>query len=69
MVNLNNIICCNCKSSKKLKLSKKILVCKNCKEIYPILKGVPVMLTKKNDFFHVKKALLPAKYRIEKYGN
>ena len=26
-------------------------------------------LIKKNDFFHLKKALLPAKYRVEKYGN
>lgn len=69
MINLNDIICSNCKTDKKLKKIKSILYCSNCKEAYPILNGTPVMLTKKNDIFHLKKALLPAKYRVEKYGN
>lgn len=69
MINLRDIICCNCRTNKKLKKIKNILYCKSCKEAYPILNGTPVMLTKKNDFFHLKRALLPAKYRVEKYGN
>ena len=66
---INDIICPNCKTDKKLKFKNKLLVCKKCKEVYPLFRGIPVMLTKKNDFFHLKKALLPAKYRVEKYGN
>ena len=69
MNNKDEIICPNCKTNKKLKLINKILVCRKCKEAYPKFNGVLVMLTKKNDVFHVKKALLPAKYRVEKYGS
>lgn len=69
MKNLNDIICCNCKSDKKLKLLRKLLICIKCKEVYPVLNGIPVMLLKTNDVFHLKKALLPAKYRVEKYGD
>jgi|TARA_B110000858_G_scaffold104971_1_gene120065 uncharacterized protein YbaR (Trm112 family) len=69
MNNLNEIICPNCKTNKRLKLVNKILLCKKCKEAYPIFNGTLVMLTKKNDIFHVKKALLPARYRVEKYGS
>jgi len=69
MKNLNEIICPNCKINKRLKLVNKILLCRKCNEAYPIFNGILVMLTKKNDIFHVKKALLPAKYRVEKYGS
>ena len=69
MKNKNEIICPNCRKDKKLKQINKLLICTNCKEVYPIFNGIPVMLTKKNDFFHLKKALLPAKYRVEKYGS
>tara|TARA_B100000575_G_C22705515_1_gene426010 strand:- start:176 stop:385 length:210 start_codon:yes stop_codon:yes gene_type:complete len=65
----NDIICPNCRTNKILKQNNKLLICTKCKEVYPVLNGVPVMLTKKNDFFHLKKALLPAKYRVEKYGS
>jgi len=65
----SDLICVKCKKNKKLKLLKKILFCNTCKEAYPMLNGIPVMLIKNNDVFHVKKALLPAKYRVEKYGD
>ena len=37
--------------------------------VYPIYKKIPIMLSEKGDFFHLKKALLPAKYRVKKYGS
>ena len=67
--NFNDLICIKCKKNIKLKILKKILICKSCKEAYPVLNGTPVMLIKNNDMFHLKKALLPAKYRVEKYGD
>ena len=69
MKNKNEIICPNCRTDKKLKQNNKLLVCTKCKEVYPVFNGIPVMLTKKNDFFHLKKALLQAKYRVEEYGS
>ena len=66
---LKNLVCCKCKSNKKLRILKKILLCKNCGEVFPILDKIPIMLTIKDDFFHVKKALLPSKYRVKRYGN
>jgi len=69
MKEFKDIICANCKSEKKLVKKKTILVCRKCGEAYPIYKKIPIMLTKNNDIFHVKKALLPAKYRVEKYGS
>jgi uncharacterized protein YbaR (Trm112 family) len=50
-----------------LKINKVGLVCNNCKEFYPIYKGLPVLLTFQNDFYHLKKALTPAKYRVNKF--
>ena len=67
--NISVLICIKCKKDKKLKLLKKILFCNSCKEAYPILNGIPVMLIKNNDVFNLKRALLPAKYRVEKYGD
>lgn len=66
---ISDIVCPSCKANKKLKKKNKLLVCTLCKEVYPIFNNTPVMLTKKNDFFHLRKALLPAKYRVNKYGN
>ena len=66
---ISDLICIKCKKNKKLKLLKKILFCNSCKEAYPILNGIPVMLIKNNDVFNLKRALLPAKYRVEKYGD
>ena len=65
--NFADLICIKCKKNKKLKLLKKILFCNSCKDAYPILYGTPVMLIKNNDVFNLKRALLPAKYRVEKY--
>lgn len=67
--NFSDLICIRCKKNKKLKILKKILFCNSCKEAYPVLNGIPVMLIKSNDVFHLKKALLSAKYRVEKYGD
>ena len=67
--NIGDLICIKCKKNKKLKLLKKILFCNSCNEAYPILNGTPVMLIKNNDVFNLKRALLPAKYRVEKYGD
>tara|TARA_B110000037_G_C17087950_1_gene492768 strand:- start:1144 stop:1359 length:216 start_codon:yes stop_codon:yes gene_type:complete len=68
-VNRNTIlICTNCKKSKILNF-KDHLKCSNCDFFYPKYEGVPVMLNDKNDFYHLRKALLPAKYRVNKYGD
>jgi uncharacterized protein YbaR (Trm112 family) len=61
--------CIKClKKSKKsiLKLKKKdnIISCSTCKEVYPVYEGIPVILSKEGDFHHLRRALLPAKYRI-----
>ena len=59
--------CPNCIVKKKqgfLKIYKKKLICGNCSDYFPIYNGVPIMLTNKNDFYHLRKALLPARYRI-----
>ena len=64
--------CLNCikkKKNSKLHKVKNFLLCKECGEVYPIYKKIPIMLSEKGDFFHLKKALLPAKYRVEKYGS
>lgn len=61
------IRCLNCLKKKKyspLIKNKKILKCKNCKEVYPIFEKFPVVLSNKGDFNHLRNALLPATYRI-----
>ncbi len=62
--------CPSCaKKRKKNTLVKKnkSLICKKCNTFYPYYKGVPVLLTIQDDFYHLKKALSPAKYRVHKY--
>ena len=45
-IDLNNIIKCpNC--SKDLLINEKQIICKFCKEKYPIIFGIPVLITKK----------------------
>jgi|TARA_B110000971_G_C19844841_1_gene424312 uncharacterized protein YbaR (Trm112 family) len=64
--------CPECSSqNKKNILTKKDkgFICKNCNSFYPIYKGIPVLLSTEDDFYHVKKALSPAKYRVCKYEN
>jgi uncharacterized protein YbaR (Trm112 family) len=51
----------------ELILKNKKLICLKCKAFYPFYKGLPVLLRTKDDIYHLKKALLPAKYRVEKY--
>ena len=51
----------------QLILKNKKLICKKCKAFYPFYKGLPVLLRNEDDFYHLKKALSPAKYRVEKY--
>ena len=67
------LICPKCVINKsgvsKLIIKNSFLICAKCKEYYPIYKGFPVMLTKNNDFYHLKKALSPAKYRVYEYGD
>ena len=69
---LTHLRCIKClKKSKKKKLfkNKNFLLCKTCGECYPFYKKTPILLSFENDFFHLKKALTPAKYRVRKYGN
>ncbi len=65
--------CPNCITKKKHKSNlikrKNGLECNNCKDFFPFYKKLPVMLLFKNDFYHVKKALTSAKYRVNKYEN
>tara|TARA_B100000902_G_scaffold399986_1_gene474275 strand:- start:6501 stop:6719 length:219 start_codon:yes stop_codon:yes gene_type:complete len=69
---LKYLRCINCikrkKNSKLYKLKNK-LSCRVCGENYPIFKNIPIMLSEKGDFFHLRKALMPAKYRVKKYGS
>ena len=53
---------------KKFIYKKDHLICKPCDEYYPIYKNIPIMLTIKNDFYHLKKALTPAKFRVFRYN-
>tara|TARA_B110000483_G_C17917601_1_gene435521 strand:- start:394 stop:600 length:207 start_codon:yes stop_codon:yes gene_type:complete len=62
------LICTFCKSS-NLDDKENYLECIDCKSFFPKYKNRPVMFTDENDFYHLRKALLPAKYRINKYGN
>ena len=48
---------------------KNYLLCNNCDEYYPKYKGTPIMLTNEDDFYHIRKALLPARYRVVKFEN
>lgn len=69
---LNHLRCLNClkkKINNKLYKQKNILYCKNCRESYPVYKNIPIILSEKGDFFHLRKALMSAKYRVKKYGN
>ena len=63
--------CPNCSSKKKgfLKKKNKGLECLSCKSFFPYYKKLPVMLTFKNDFYHLKKALTTAKHRVNKFEN
>jgi len=63
--------CPNCISKNKrgnLKILKNYYICTSCEEFYPFYKGFPVLLTKEGDFYHLKKALSPAKYRVFRYN-
>ncbi len=64
----NNLICTFCKED-SLQNQTDHLTCDACNNYFPKYNGIPVMLTDKNDFYHIRKALLPAKYRVNKYGN
>ena len=69
---LKYLRCLNCikrRINSKLYKSKNNLYCKKCGESYPIYKNIPIILSEKGDFFHLRKALMSAKYRIKKYGN
>jgi len=57
------------KKSCSLFLKKNGLECKVCKSFYPYYKKLPVLLTFKNDFYHLKKALTIAKHRVNKFEN
>lgn len=61
--------CPKCVKNKKGSLKKinKGFVCKNCDEFYPVYCGYPVIMSFEEDFYHLKKALSPAKYRVHKY--
>ena len=61
--------CIKRKKSGILQKKKNCLICKKCNAFYPYYKGLPVLLTIEDDFYHLKKALSPAKYRVFKYGN
>ncbi len=63
---LKCIKCIKKNKSSVLKLKKKenIITCMKCKEVYPVYNGIPVILSKEGDFHHLRRALLPAKYRI-----
>jgi uncharacterized protein YbaR (Trm112 family) len=63
-----HLICTFCKSD-SLQDEKDHLICSKCSNYFPKYNGIPVMLTNTNDFYHIRKALLPAKYRVNKYGN
>ena len=59
---------CSYKDKKnKLIKKNKFFICNNCKTFYPLYKGLPVLLTREDDFYHLRKALSPAKYRVFKY--
>ena len=62
-------VCAKKRKSSKLLIIKKNFLCNNCKSYYPCYKKFPVLLTLEEDFYHLKKALMPPKYRVFKYGN
>ncbi len=66
-MNVNKYLICIACNSSKLNEEEEYLECMKCKSYFPKYKGVPVMLTDENDFYHLRKALLPAKYRINIY--
>lgn len=63
---LKCIKCIKKNKSSKLLLKKKenIISCSMCKQVYPLYNGIPVIISKEGDFHHLRRALLPAKYRI-----
>jgi uncharacterized protein YbaR (Trm112 family) len=64
---IKKLRCLNCVKKKKyssLLKKKNILICKKCGEVYPIFQNFPVILSSKNDFNHLRNALLPSKFRI-----
>ena len=72
-MNIHKIFKCpNCakkKNNSDLIKRQKSLICANCKTFYPYYKGIPVLLKIEDDFYHLKKALSPAEYRVHKYEN
>ena len=40
------LACPLCKESVKYDNAKNIIICKKCKEVYPVKEGIPVMLPK-----------------------
>ena len=42
---INNIICPNCKNDQLI--LKDNLFCKDCDQMYPIIYGIPILITKK----------------------
>jgi uncharacterized protein YbaR (Trm112 family) len=63
---LRCIECLIKKKNSKLKVDKKnkVISCLKCKEKYPIYENIPVIISKSGDFHHLRRALLPAKYRV-----
>ena len=61
------LVCINCKNKKKLIKKPFFFKCSKCNYYYPTYNGIPVILNDCNDFYHLRKSLLPAKYRINKY--
>ena len=67
MNKLSQLYRCPCKKKSFLRKKNQGLECKHCKEFFPFYKNLPVMLLFSNDFYHLKKALTSAKYRVNKY--
>lgn len=61
--------CLNCiKKGRNSKLNylkkENVITCPKCREKYPVYEGIPVIVSKSGDFHHLRRALLPAKYRV-----
>ena len=50
---INDIICPNCKTDKKLKFKNKLLVCKKCKQVYPLFPWYTCDVDKKKMTFFI----------------
>jgi uncharacterized protein YbaR (Trm112 family) len=67
---LSLLRCLSCLKKRKfsrLRVSKRegLVKCNECGEVYPLYKDIPVVLSDAGDFHHLRKALLPIKYRIK----